>query len=230
MATAQALIIAAYGKSGKNKGTQIATLSSELLDQFNRIVRGYFAIAARLNPVFFADSLAVAFAGGGWAFPSAAECIFRLEHPASTAPGLEVVSVPFDDRAAEPSMPAVYMMGQKFFSAGNALDPVNGSLTFIFSRRPTDCGAVTDAVDAAWPDSFNELLVMDMALYLAIKDGRDADIQQNRTDRDYWLRLYAAHVEHANVTERRRKANIRRFNTNQLIPISDMVTGGGPQL
>ena len=75
------LIEAAYAKSMKNNPGQIATETTELLQVVIRMLRKFYSIAARVNPLYFADTEAVAPTadGSGWERPEGAESIFRIE-------------------------------------------------------------------------------------------------------------------------------------------------------
>ena len=221
-ATAQEIITAAYNKSAKNRPGTIATETTELLAIVGRALQGLFAFAARVNPIYFADFFDVAFAGAGWVRPTKAEAIFRIEKtPYAYAD--EVVVVPFDDRKAEPSLPALYELGGTFRSAGNTLDPVSGTLRFWFSRIPDRPATLAATIDAALPVQFEELLINEVAIYLALKDGRQDEVAQLRVMRDAWADLFAGHLEHATVNLRGRFGQVRRFTTHSLVPLKSLL-------
>jgi hypothetical protein len=230
--TVQQILDAAYAKSLKNRPGTIATESTELLQVVQRALNGIYALAARINPLFFASSSNVTLAAGSWARPETAESIFRIEGGtvAPTTPavatGAEVVVVPFDDRQAESGKPAVYRYGQKFFTAGNASDPVNNDLMFYYSKRPSTLSALTSTLDAMWTEQFNELLVLEVAIYLALKDTRGDEIGVLSQDRDRWANQFMAFLEHEVAIERRRHGHIRRFNTETLVPLNRLLAGG----
>jgi len=222
--TPQDILTAAYGKSLKNKPGTIATESTELLEVVIRALRGLYAAAARVNHLFFAEQAAVTLAAGAWARPETAESIFRIERNANTtggsgAVGSEVVVVPFDDRAAESGKGAVYRFGQKFYSAGNAADPTGGELAFFYSRRPTSPASLTATLDAQWTETFNELLILETALYLASKDDRAGEVSRLDKDRMAWLNLFVGFLEHETANERRRFGHLQRINVMTLIPL-----------
>jgi hypothetical protein len=223
--TPQELIEAAYAKSTKNAPGAIATESTELLELVIRTIRKFYVIAARVNPLYFADTSQVAAPGTGnpWARPEGAESIFRIENA-----GTEVVVVPHDDRAAESGKPSVYRMGKNYYEAGNASDPdpASDALDFWFSKRPADPANLTATIEASWEEQFNELLVTEIAIYLANKDERPGEIPMLVKDRDEWLRMFILFLEHETANERRRFGHLRRFNTQSLVPISDILAGG----
>lgn len=219
------IINAAYAKSLKNRPGAIASESGELLQLVIRAMRGLYAFGARVNPLFFGESAPVNFAAGGWARPATAEAIFRIE----LATGAEVALVPFDDRQAEPGMPAVYEFGQKFMPASNlAPNPQNGALTFYYSKRPTDPADLDSNVDATWPEQFNELMILEVAIYLALKDERAGEVQGLTQSRDRWANLFVAFLEHESMNERRRFGQVARFNVRSMMPLWSLLAGSSP--
>ena len=236
--TPQDILVAAYSKSTKNKPGTIATESTELLQLIIRSLRNLYALAPRINFTYFAgfaDVQAQAESGGptnqGWERPQEAESIFRLERTTTTqggggSSGDEVVIVPFDDRKAEEGLGAVYRIGQTFFPAGNPLDPTGGELRFFFSRRPDSPASLTDPLDSQWTEQFDEILVLDVAAYLAAKDGRDSEAQLLRAERGQWMVQFIAFLEHCEATERRRFGHVRRLNTNTLVPLTSFGVAG----
>lgn len=225
MITVRQILDAAYAKSAKTRPSVAVTEALEGIDIVIRAVQGLYAYAARVNPIYFAGTSLVGFGVDSWARPAEAETIFRIETTAN--PPAEVVVVPFDDRKAEPSKPAVYELGQKFYPAGNPFDPVSGNLTFWYSKRPTSPAAVADPIDASWCETYNELVILEVALYLAIKDGRQDDRAALTVARDHWLGLYTAFLEHATSNLRSRFSQVRRFTTQTLVPLKGVLAGGG---
>lgn len=222
--TPRQILTGAYAKSKKNQPGQIATESTELLQVVIRAMRGLYAFATRINPTFFADTFDVAYAAPGWARPEGAESIWRIEFQAT---GAEVVVVPFDDRKAEELLAAVYRFGQIYRPAGNANDPgATDSLTFFYSKRPSDPADLDSPVDALWQEQFNELLILEVAIYLALKDGRQAEADALKEERDRWATLFVAFLEHETIGERRRWAHLRVFNTQVLVAASQLLAGG----
>lgn len=220
--TPQIILDGAYAKSQKNKPGAIATESVELLQLVIRAMRGLYAFAARINPTFFAESAVVAFAGAGWARPNNAEAVFRIENPA----GAEVVLVPYDDRRAEAGLPSVYAFGQIYRPASaGAPDPQAGNLTFFYSKRPTDPANLAALLDALWTEQFNELLILEVAIYLAIKDGRADELGAYRGERDQWAARFTAFLEHESLNLRRRYGQIARFNTQSIVPLNSLLAG-----
>lgn len=165
----------------------------------------------------------------GWSRPIDAESVWRIEATAATVPtttaGTEVVVVPFDDKGAEAGKPAVYEFGQQFYGAGNTLDPTSGTLQLFYSRRPTDPATLASTLDASWLDQFNEILILEVAAYLALKDGRADEYVALSKDQEKWVKQFIMFLEHSTANERRRFAHVRRINTQTLVPLSSFLSG-----
>lgn len=223
--TVDDILEAAYAKSTKNNPGTIATESTELLQVVQRTLEGLFAVAARINPYHFAETvLTAATASTHWERPEGAESIFRIEES-----GSEVVVVPFYDKMAESAKPAVYEYGQAFFPAGNAgdPDPSTDSLDFYYSKAPEVLTATTDSLDPLWEEQFNELLIIEVSRYLAVKDseteGRAAEVASLMSEREMWANRYVAFLEHATVGIRKRYGHFNRFNTQSLSPVLSLI-------
>lgn len=211
--TVQDILNGAYGRSTKNQPGTIAAESSELLEVVNRIHRGIYAFGARLNPNFFAETASVAEVAGTWLRPDTAESIIRVEDSGN----VEVTIVPIDDRAAEPTLLAVYEFGQKFFVAAGLVPA--GNLTFFYSKRPTTYTLLTDLLDSLWTEQFNEILVLELAMYLSSKDGRFDEVQVFAPERDRWVALLGAFLQHSTSNLRRRFGHRNTINVQTLIPL-----------
>lgn len=217
--TPQDVLTDSYAKSKKNQPRKIAEEGVELLGVVNRAIRAFFIYGARVNPYFYMASAPISFASGSWLRPALAEAVFLIQDS-----GVEVVVVPIEDKQAAIASPAVYRSGQKYFSAGNPLDPTSGDLDFIFSRTPADAANLGSTIDEDFPVSYNELPILEVAIYLAIKDGRDAEAAILVGERDAWLRLYLAHLEHETMNEVRRWDF--RFNLPSVQPLGGLLQGG----
>lgn len=227
MTTVEQIITAALARNRKNQPGITAT-SAELLAAFCRVYPVFFTIAARVNPAYFGvrevlleDSESDP---EGWARPADAELVFRLED----ADGVEVIVVPADERDADPTRPAVYGWGQVYYPAGQVLDPEPGTdeLTVWFSKTPELPDSTADELDPLWPMQFDELLVLELALLLAHKDERMAEVGLLRADRDVWLRRFIAHLEHETLPIVRSTGTAQRFRDPSWTPLNLLLTGG----
>ncbi len=213
MTTPRDILIAAYGLSNQNQPETIASESTELLDVVVRAGRGLWAFAARINPEFFGATVDVPFAAPGWARPGTAELVWRIENPV----GKEVVVVPRSDLKADLARPAVWTLGQIYRSAGNPLDPINGNLTFFYSQVFPKPDTLDTAISALWPTQYDQLLILEAGLYLALKDGRGDEMGSLSGQRDSWAQLFAAFLEHETTNRVYRYGSVRTFNVPALI-------------
>lgn len=223
MATALELIVAAHGTSTKNNPGKIAASEGELLRVLNDSLNGCYAIAAHVNYLVFAVQETIAHGSLGWPYPECAEAVFRIEFPDS---GNEVALVPYDQRNAETGMPAVYFLGLHYIGAGNDGDPVAESLRFFYSKMPTSYTSLDSTTDASWRSRHNPLLIADVGMYLARKDGRADDLAALAADRQTALAKFVAFLEHANVHERRMYATHRQLPSYTLESLTAMLAGG----
>lgn len=221
--TPQMILDAAFGKSLKNRPSDIATAPTELLNLVVRSMHGLYAYAARVNPMYFAETAPVTFASPGWARPATAESVLRIENSTFT----EVVVVPYDQRDAEPGQPAVWRFGQIYRPASSvAPNPQSGNLTFFYAKRPTTPASLGATLDALWAEQFNELLALEVAIYLALKDGRQEEVPGLITDRDRWIALFSAFLEHETAQERQSYGQVNRFAGPSLVPVMSLLAGG----
>lgn len=220
------LLEAAYAKSLKNNPGQILTEATEGLSLVIRIIRKFYAIAARVNPLYFAESNTVSFPGAGnpWPRPEGVESVFWIENLS----GAEVVVVPIKDRKADSLTPSLYRLGKNYHSAGNANDPDPSSDNLVFwgSKRPDDPADITSTIDSMWEEQFNELLILEIGAELANKDGRVEEMAYLAAERDTWLRLFIMFLEHETVNVHSRWGSVHRFTTPSLIPLTDLLVGG----
>jgi hypothetical protein len=208
--TVEDIITAAIGKSSKNRADTLANKAVELVAVVHRSLSFYFSHAATVDPAFFGVTQAVTAVAGVWTIPETAESIYRIEKPDTT----EVVVVPYDDKAAEPSKPAVFRFGRGVKPAGNALDPVGaGDLVFYFGKRADKPPNSASLLDPLWVEAYNELPILDVAMYLAKKDGRSDEVATMKDERSEWLGIFEAFIEHNFVNEVRRFGNVRSFNS-----------------
>lgn len=223
MSTPTDIIVAAYGRSAKNRPDEIANKASELLGVVGRAIRGIYSFAAEINPEFFGKTATVTFGSGGWTIPTDAESVWRME----LSGGTEVVKVPRNQRKAELGKPAVYQLGRKVFTAGNPLDPTSGDINFLYSQHGIQPATVDTAFDASWPTDFDGFLVEEVALYLIIKDGRSEEFAAVVGDRDRWARRFAAKLEHEFTNTVYLYGNARNYNVPDLIKL--YLAGGTAQ-
>ena len=223
--SAQAIIVAALATSAKNRPEYLATNTSEALDVLTREQRAAFSVAARVAPTYFADSVAVPYAAPGWARPQNAQVIFRLTNINDD----RVEVIPYDDLDLLPESPCVYRLGGVYRTRGNAVDPTSAEeLTFWYGRVPEAFSALADLLDAQWPEAYNTLLIADLAMYFARKDGRDPAPFQ--PDRDAALAGYVNFLKNETVNEVRRDFDTDSALTMPTLEELQRIMLGGPSV
>lgn len=218
---AQGYIAAAVARSYRNRGDVLADPTTELLGVLTRLFFGYYAEAADQNPAVFASRVLVPWdTSGYWSAPADQYALYELEMPT----GAKVYVVPFNDTQAEPSEAAVYRLGTKYYPAGNPNDPVNVTLTFTYQPVPPTFALLTDTPPADWPAQFDERVIVDLATYLAEKDGRPEDIEAMQGEAQKWKGLFSRWLAIADVNTVRRFSIPTQVPTPQVQPVG--VRGG----
>jgi len=193
----QEIYRAALGTSILNRSSQHG--DAEIVGVVHRSLRRYFTEGARVNPRVFSRTMEVGFSATvfGWPKPSA-NAVYRIER----GDGVEVIRVDFDQKDADPARPAVYELGGVYYPAGNALDPSAGSLFFFISVRPRPLSAMTGdpagTLDPLWPEDFNGLLVLDVAMYLDRKDSRSVELAARTEEWKLEMERYRSFLEMGN--------------------------------
>lgn len=236
--TVREIIDAAYATSKKNQPGAIASETGELLALVNRSLRGFFAEGARHNRKIFGRRIVVDFDDGeergGWPRPASAESVVRIEAGGDgdiptvgggkIETGTQIVEVPFDQRNAEPGKPCVYSYGQIYYSAGKDNDPLPDSgteLVFFCSMRPTTLTALEGAggvLDPLWPEQFNQLLILDIARYLAVKDGgREDEVAAFAQEYEREHQRFIEFLQHESTTEVKSYGHFNRINPPSIV-------------
>lgn len=223
MTIASDYITAAYGLSTKNNPTKTAT-PTELLRILNTSFHACYAIAARINYLAFAVREVIPKITLGWPYPACAELVFRIE----LATGEEVALVPYNQRFAEPGRPGVYYLGGFYNAAGNPTDPGDEPLVLLYSKMPVSFTTVDDEGDTTWHTRHDRLVIADLAMYLARKDGRTDELPDLSAERDAALQLFVAFLEHANVMETRMYGAHRFMPTYTIQSLAALLAGGPP--
>jgi hypothetical protein len=172
--TVQNIIEGAYSRSTANDPGKLAT-DGELISVLNRVYHAMYALAAAAAPERFTSKVALNLAGAPPAVTSPVDVIDirRLE----TAAGAKVNIIPVEEKDRGWHLaPAVFRQGATIVSRAAAGDPVAGDvLTAWILDAPTDLAALANQIDVRFPTRHVELIVVELAMYLATKDsGRDA--------------------------------------------------------
>lgn len=224
--TYEEIITNAHGFSSKNRPDQIATKQGELLALASRAVRGLFAVAAHANPEYWGQSENTNYDGliDGWARPANAQTVHAISRVGDGSP---VAIVPFNDQRAETSRPAVYFYSRSYHTAaaGTTFGPINTDILKIwYARMPAKPAALADPIDGQWEEAFDGFLTIEVAIYLALKDGRVDEAQLLRADQAKEAQLFLDFMQHANSGMVARFGSPRRITVPSILPL---LAGGG---
>lgn len=222
MATAQQIIVAGLAKSFHNRPDTLATSGTELVGVVQRELTGMFAVAARVNRDTISRRFPVGFDGVGWTRPSGIESIWLIRDSQNR----DVVTVPYDELQAAEGDPAVTFLDGAYIPTGLPDGPSTGTLTFYAVRVPVALVDLSSPVDPAFPEQFNPILELRVAIYLAQKDKRVQDAAMFEAEWDKWFGLYVAHLEHHTTNLVRRTGIPRNGPTPALAVLKQLVMGG----
>ena len=222
--TPEDIFVEAYALHEKFTADKIATEDTELFNLVVRSLRGIYSVAARINPFFFGTTKTEAAPGASspWPMPEGAQAIAEIQDGS----GNEIVPVHFKDRDMEPAKASVYFFGQAFYSpeGTNDPDPATDSITYWYSKRPADPASKTAALDSMWLEDYNQLLIHEVAIYLAAKSELEAVARAMMGERDHWLRMFVSDLEGL-VPYEKSRAESTPFMP-RVVPIGSLVAGG----
>ncbi len=219
--TPRQILQAAYATSAKNQPGVIADEATELLGVVNRTLGAFYTISIQFDPTYFGTKSSVAESSGSWAEPEDAASIFYLEQDSNQK---EVVVVLIEERDAEPDSPSVYALGRTLYAAGGGQDPV-GNITMYYTKEPTNASNLDTALDASWDEAHNELLIQEVALYLAIKDGRTEEYPGLLGRRNAELARLILKLEVHYQTLRTQFPLRREINSQSFVGPTDLLSG-----
>lgn len=226
--TWQDIIEIGYSKSTKNQLRQIANEEVELLGLAYRALSGLYSVAATFaRTVFAVVSDPVAYEAPGWARPEDAENVFLAE----MEDGTEVAILGFEDRKEALVDPAVYELGNVFRLAPNqsALE-ITDNLIFSYAKSPTQPSSLDDTLDALWKESYNELLGLEVALFLTLKDGREEEVALATRERNTWAKLFLSYLEHHTSAAISRHSGPQYTRSEMIQAIGQVLTPGSEAL
>lgn len=213
MRTAQEIINHAYARQARAQQGADADEAGELLPILQQNLETYFQAGARQNPDYFSVERQVYWDAtrGGWLRPRNAEIVHHVRDEV----GEIVARVPFDDQGAEPSEKSVYRLGGVYKPALLAEDhPRETSvLTFVYAKRPDTIGDLNSEIDEMWPHGHEMLLALEIAIYIAQKDAREADATFLIMQRDREQIRFITFLEHEDIGVSRRKSLARSYTS-----------------
>lgn len=214
----QTILEQAVASSFRNRADTIATMATELVRKVDYRQKELFAVAAEVNPLFFGTQVPQAGVAGSWSRPADAEIVFRIEYGPN--PAQEIAVVPYDDRAAEPDW-SVYQLANSYIRTSVNHIADTDTLNFWYARRPMTLTGLGSFLDGVWPESYNDLLILPIAAYLARKDGRLEEAQGYIDDTATLEGLFVRFLK------RQQAGEIRRFNWPRIAAPTTPVAGSG---
>lgn len=203
MSTTQNIIDQAIVRSQKNRPEWSAQYGTELRQQVARTLNLCYQMGHLLAPDLYGLSTSVAGVASVWSGAGITPPIYFVEN----ASGARVHIVPVTDRLIDVGGPRLYWSGATLKSVGLTGDPTaTESLTFWTLAWPGALADLSTAFDAYWPTRFDALLVEEMALYLALKDGREDEVRMLAASRDQWLQSFVQYLRSAVVARSSRFA------------------------
>lgn len=182
---------------------------------------GLFLFGSRFNPEYFGQVTPVVGVAGVWDHPVNALLLFHRTD--SNGDPVRVVSA-MQSSAAHPE-PAVRLLGRSYVANGLANDPAGNDTLNLWSVRAPAVGAdLADTVDELIIDNFRDLLALETAMHLAIKDNRTEEVDRIRPLRDKWALRWGAYVEAYSVGQTRLWDY--GFASPNLIGINSILAGG----
>jgi hypothetical protein len=212
----------------RNRKTQEKAMISEdapeAVAAFNRALRAFFIVGARVNPAYFGKVEEVSPASGHYPRPADAELVYRMELTGGSD-GELVHRVHVSDQDAEVG-PRVYRWGRVYVP----VEGVAGDLRIFYSARPAAATTLASEVDPLWEDHHAELLVLELAAWLAHRDERWDELGALLEERNRWLQLFVSSLVHESVGETVETGHEGLFATPTVAELQELLLarpGGG---
>ncbi len=181
--TAQQIIESAIARSSANDSGKL-TVDGEMIAHLNRKYQSIMARMAMLGGDNIVAKQSVTFAGAPASFTLPTDIIDIVRLETSTGGRTYLIPVRDKDRSWVIA-PAVFRQGNTIVSRGANGDPAAGDTwTLFYKDAPATISALNSTLDARFPVRFENALVVDLALYMAVKDeNRDGSrIQALQTE------------------------------------------------
>jgi len=176
-ASVQQLLEAAYSRSTANDPGKLAT-DGELMPVLNRIYQTLYALKAVSAPEQHTAAANIVLAAGIGTLPTDMIDIRRIEGLGGVvAAGLKINVIPVEEKDRGWHLaPRMYRQGNSIISPVGTGDPaVSDTVKLFHLDAPATLSALATTLDVRYPVRFEELLVVELAMYLSTKDAtRDA--------------------------------------------------------
>jgi len=182
--TAQVIIEAAYLRSTANAPGKLA-VDQEMVDYLDLVHQGYCALLAAAAPERWIATDSATWSGTPATLAIAHSDIIDLHRIENTATQAEITLGPVAEKARAwfAGVPFCWRGAQAagfatLFSRGTAIDPQTGDgATYWYLDAPATISALSSTIDARFPKRHEQLLILDLAIYLSLKD-----VEEDRKD------------------------------------------------
>lgn len=191
MSTPRDLVTQALGLSYLNQPVT-ANQENELRLVVTRALLKHWMAGVAAHPTRFKKFLTVTpvtsvYAMGAWALPPDAARVLGL----TTAAGAPVLVTEPEEDGHWAGVARVGRVQEGYVAVDAVTGPVAPTqLVCYYARKPALPASLDDPLDALWPSAADGLLVVEVALYLAQKDGRADEVAALAAERDRWAALY----------------------------------------
>lgn len=171
-ASAQQLIEAAYSRSTANDPGKLA-VDGELLGVLNRIYQLLYALKAVSSPAAHTAVTNLVLVASAGSIPTDAIDIRRVEGVSGTvAAGTKINVIPAEEKDRSWHLaPRMYRQGNSLISIAGVGDPgATDTVKLFYLDAPATLSALATTLDARYPVRFEELLIVELAMYLSTKD------------------------------------------------------------
>lgn len=176
-ASAQQLIEAAYSRSTANDPGKLAT-DGELLGVANRIYQLLYALKAVSAPEQHTTSGNIVLASSIGAIPVDTIDIRLVEGVSGVvSAGTKINVIPVEEKHRTWHLaPRMYRQGNSLISLAGSGDPgAADTVKLFYIDAPATLSALSTTLDVRYPVRFEELIIVELAMYLSTKDAnRDA--------------------------------------------------------
>lgn len=184
MTTAQSLIESGYARSTANDAGKLAS-DGELLLHLNRKYQSLYAIMALFggDNALAKTTLVLAGAPAAAALPVDVIDIRRLEQLS----GEKAYLIPADEKDRSWHLaPAFYRQGNSLVSCGRTGDlGIGGSVVVFHLDSPAALAALASTTDPRFPVRYEDILVLDLAIYLSSKDAGRSEKEYKQLKDEY---------------------------------------------
>lgn len=185
-ATVQTIVDGGVAHSTVSDPNRLYT-TAEIVRVVNDYQRKYMARANALNPHRFKSASLLAAPGAGlpWTITVLFSDLVHLEK----SDGTEVRIVDEQDSKSEVPPRVRVEARNLLFTIGDSADPdpVSDQLKLWYAPIPVELTSLASNLDDRFPEQYNRILMLEVAMYLALKDGRIEEAASFQGQLDAWV-------------------------------------------